>query len=78
MGGNRKKNGSPKIGDNVFIGHGAKLIGPINIGNNVFISPGAIITKDIGDDAVVGAGVNKILSDSGGKAECGLYQCFNL
>ena len=78
IGGSRKKNGSPQIGDNVFIGHGAKLIGPIKIGNDVFISPGAVLTKNIADDAVVGAGVNNILSESGGKAECALYQCFNL
>lgn len=78
IGGNRKKQGAPIIGDNVFIGNGAKIIGPIKIGNDVFISPGAIITKDIGNDHIVGGGVNNILKTCGGKLECSYYQCFNL
>lgn len=33
-------NGAPEIGDNVFIGAGAKLFGNIKIGNNVLIGGG--------------------------------------
>lgn len=39
--------GSPVIGDNVYIGSGAKVLGKIRLGNN------AVVYKDIPDNAVV-------------------------
>lgn len=45
---------TPVIGDNVFIGSGAKIIGAIHIGNNVTIAPNAVVVKDIPDNSVVG------------------------
>lgn len=72
LGGDRKT-GAPIIGNNVFIGHGSKLIGKINIGDYVFIAPGAIITKDIPKDSIVGCGLNNIIKPSGGKTEVERY-----
>jgi|GEM_PF-2926612 len=46
------KRGVPVIGDNVFIGPGAMLIGKIHIGNNVKIGANAVIHKDVPDNAV--------------------------
>jgi serine O-acetyltransferase len=37
----------PVIGDNVFIGAGAKVIGPITVGDNVFIGVNAVVARDI-------------------------------
>jgi len=37
----------PVIGDRVFIGAGAKLIGEITVGDDVFIGVDAIVTRDI-------------------------------
>lgn len=37
----------PRIGDDVFIGAGAKLIGDITVGDGVFIGVDAIVTRDI-------------------------------
>lgn len=48
-----KKNGSPVIGKNVFIGCGAKIIGGIHIGDNCRIGAGAIVTKDVPDNSTV-------------------------
>lgn len=45
--------GSPVIGDNVLIGAGAKIIGPVKIGNNVKIGAGCVVTIDVPDDATV-------------------------
>ena len=45
---------APQIGDNVFIGGGAKIIGAIHIGNNVTIAPNAVVVKDIEDNCIVG------------------------
>ncbi len=46
-------NGYPVIGDNVIIGAGAKIVGPIRIGNNVKIGAGCVVAKDIPDNATV-------------------------
>jgi serine O-acetyltransferase len=50
-GGRGENRGSPVIGDNVFIGVGAKIIGKIKIGNNVAIGANAVVTEDIPDNA---------------------------
>ena len=47
------KGGAPTIGDNCFIGAGAKIIGNIKIGNNVKIGAGCVVVKDIPDNATV-------------------------
>ena len=54
--------GCPVIGDNCFIGAGAKIFGKINIGNNVTIAPNTVVTKDVPDNVVVGGIPAKILS----------------
>ena len=45
---------APIIGDNVFIGAGAKIIGDIHIGNNVTIAPNAVVIKNVPDNVTVG------------------------
>ena len=45
--------GSPTIGDNCFIGAGAKIIGPVKIGDNVKIGSNCIVVEDIPDNATV-------------------------
>ncbi|MGJ4892975.1 serine O-acetyltransferase [Bradyrhizobium sp. HKCCYLS3077] len=43
---------APVIGDNVDIGAGAKLLGPIHIGNNVVIGANAVVISDVPDDSI--------------------------
>lgn len=43
---------APKVGNNVDIGAGAKLLGPIVIGNNVSIGANAVVTKSIPDNSI--------------------------
>jgi serine O-acetyltransferase len=45
--------GSPVIGNDVYIGAGAKIIGGVTVGNNVRIGANAVIVKDIPDSATV-------------------------
>ena len=45
--------GAPTIGNNTFIGAGAKIIGKIKVGNNVKIGANAVVYKDIPDNAIV-------------------------
>lgn len=51
--GQKDNEGAPNIGDNCFIGAGAKIIGPIKIGNNVIIGANCLITKDVEDNSIV-------------------------
>lgn len=43
---------SPIIGDNVLIGAGAKILGPIKIGDNSIIGANAVVIKDIPKNSV--------------------------
>lgn len=64
LGGTGKDKGKrhPNIGNNVMIGAGAKVLGPISIGDNVRIGAGAVVIKSIEDNAtVVGVPENKII-----------------
>lgn len=45
--------GVPVIGDNVFVGVGAKIIGGITVGNNVRIGANSVVLSDVPDDATV-------------------------
>lgn len=45
--------GAPTIGDNAYIGAGAKIIGAVTVGNNVRIGANCVITQDIPDNATV-------------------------
>ena len=47
------KGSVPTIGDDVFIGAGAVIIGKVIIGNNVKIGAGAIVVDDIPDNCTV-------------------------
>ena len=52
----------PTLGNNVMVGAGAKLLGPINVGNNVKIGAGAVVLKDIEDNVtVVGVPASRII-----------------
>lgn len=43
----------PDIGNNVMIGAGSKILGPIKIGNNVKIGAGAVVVKNIESNCTV-------------------------
>lgn len=59
------KMGAPTIGDNVYVGPGALIVGKIKIGNNVVIGGHAVVTKDIPDNSVVVGNPGKIISEAG-------------
>jgi len=48
-----KGRGAPTIGDNVYIGAGAKIIGSVKVGNNVRIGANTVVYKDVPDNCVV-------------------------
>jgi len=65
---NRGKNkGYPILGDNIYIGPGAKIVGGVKIGNNVAIGANCVVTKDIPDNSVVVGVPGTVISNKGSK-----------
>lgn len=60
-----ERKGTPIIGDNVYIGPGAIVIGRIRIGNNVAIGANTVVTKDVPDNAVVVGAPGRVISLNG-------------
>lgn len=58
-----EKRQSPVIGDGVFIGAGAKIVGPVNIGPNARVGANAVVVHDVpADTTVVGIPAKPIKS----------------
>jgi serine O-acetyltransferase len=55
----------PTVGNNVIIGAGAKILGPIGIGDNTLIGAGSIVTKNIPSYAVVVGNPGQIIKRFG-------------
>ncbi|MDT8420832.1 MAG: serine O-acetyltransferase [Desulfuromonadales bacterium] len=53
LGGTSKKQAVPILGNNVYVGAGAKIIGPVTIGNDVVIGANAVVVSDVEDNCVV-------------------------
>lgn len=49
----RSRGKAPVIGDNVFIGPGAKIFGGIRVGNNVKIGANCVVFQDVPDNSTV-------------------------
>lgn len=60
---------SPIVGDNVFIGTGAKLIGGVRVADGCVIAANAVVVKDIDEPYTTWGGVPaKKLSDKGSES----------
>jgi serine O-acetyltransferase len=46
-----EKGGAPVLGDDVFVGAGAKILGAVRLGNRVRIGANAVVVDDVPDDA---------------------------
>ena len=55
---------APRLGNRVYVGAGAKLIGDICIGNNVRIGANAVVTKDVPPGMTV-VGYNRMFKNRG-------------
>jgi len=53
-------NEAPVIGDDVYIGAGAKVLGPVNVGRGAIIGANAVVTRDVPPYCTV-VGANRIV-----------------
>lgn len=58
---NHPRCGAPTIGDNVYIGAGAKLIGNIKIGDNCRIGANCVVVKDLPPNSTAVLGDTRII-----------------
>lgn len=61
------EDGTPVIGDNVYIGPGAKIFGPISIGDNVVIGANSVVNKSFQDNCTIAGVPAKIISKNTSK-----------
>ncbi len=57
-----KKRGAPVIGERVYIGAGAKIIGGVTVGNDVRIGANCIVTEDIPANSTVVMGKPRVIT----------------
>jgi serine O-acetyltransferase len=63
---NRGKNkGFPVLGNNIYIGPGAKIVGAVRIGDNVAIGANCVVTKNIPNNSVVVGIPGRVISSKG-------------
>lgn len=60
-----KNEGTPVVGDNVYIGPGAKIIGGVTVGDNVAVGANCVVTRDVPQGSVVAGIPGKVISDGG-------------
>ena len=54
----------PVIGNDVFLGPGSVIVGPVVIEDDVIIAPNAVVTKSVPKGAIVGGVPAKIIGSS--------------
>ena len=58
-------NGVPRLGDNVYIGPGAKIYGPVTLGENVAVGANAVVNKSFGSNVTLGGVPARIVAEKG-------------
>ena len=60
-----KKGTAPHIGDDCYLGPGAKIYGDIKIGNNVAIGANAVVNKSLDSNCTIAGIPAKVIADKG-------------
>lgn len=69
-------NGAPTLGNNVYIGPGAKLFGNITLGNNVAVGANTVVNRSFADNVTVAGTPAQVVSATGA-IEQGLLPSYN-
>ena len=64
-----QKKRHPTLGNDIVVGTGAKILGPITIGNNVRVGANSVVVNDVPEHCVVVGVPAKIVSKKGEKIE---------
>ncbi|HEY8348891.1 MAG TPA: serine O-acetyltransferase EpsC [Clostridia bacterium] len=70
LGGTGKEKGKkrhPTVGNNVLIGAGAKLLGPITVGDNAMIGSGSVVLNDVPPNSTVAGIKARVVRQDGRK-----------
>jgi serine O-acetyltransferase len=59
------KAGCPTLGNNVYVGPGAKIIGRISVGDGAAVGANAVVVDDVPPHAAVGGVPARVLSEAG-------------
>ena len=57
--------GAPRIGQRVYLGVGAKVIGPVEIGDDAAVGANAVVLEDVPPSAVVAGNPAQVISHKG-------------
>ena len=64
-GGNESSLDSPVIGNRVYVGPGAAILGPVNVDDDVLIGANAVVTKSVASRSVVVGNPARVISGQG-------------
>jgi serine O-acetyltransferase len=59
------RRGYPTLGDHVYVGPGARILGKVTVGDHVAIGANCVVTKDVPDNAVVVGIPGRVISFAG-------------
>lgn len=66
---------APTLGDNCYIGPGAKIFGPVQLGNNCVIGANAVVNKSFPDDNLTLGGIPaQIIKKQGSQGLVPIYE----
>lgn len=71
LGGTGKDQGKrhPTLGDNVLVGAGARVLGPINVGANSKIASGAVVLRDVPENSTAVGSPARVVRRDGVRSE---------
>lgn len=65
------RGGAPILGDNVYVGSGARILGGVRVGDEAAIGANAVVTRDVPARVTVGGIPAEIISQGGSRAVLG-------
>ena len=65
LGGARSSAAAPRLGDRVYLGPGAKVIGPVEIGDDALVGVGAVVTRSLPARGVAVGNPARVIGSTG-------------